>query len=156
MRSLVHNTLISESLGLKWNIGKGVRTSVAFDAQWRTVSSPLAAFNDLNIWNFKTGAAVTARLPLEFDLSTDFNYYRQSGYEDNSFNKGHFVWNLRLERSFIHGALNAKIDAYDILGQISNVTATVNSLGNTETWTNSMSRYVLLSLAWRFTIMPKK
>ena len=52
--------------------------------------------------------------------------------------------------------LNAKIDAYDILGQISNVTATVNSLGNTETWTNSMSRYVLLSLAWRFTIMPKK
>lgn len=156
VRSLVHNTLISESLGLKWNIGKGVRTSVAFDAQWRTVSSPLAAFNDLNIWNFKTGAAVTARLPLEFDLSTDFNYYRQSGYEDNSFNKGHFVWNLRLERSFIHGALNAKIDAYDILGQISNVTATVNSLGNTETWTNSMSRYVLLSLAWRFTIMPKK
>lgn len=72
------------------------------------------------------------------------------------FNTTDWIWNARVERSWLNGRLTAKVDAYDILNRINNVNVRINSLGRTETWTNSMSRYVLLTLAWRFSIMPKK
>ncbi len=78
------------------------------------------------------------------------------GYEDNALNNTDWIWNARVERSWLNGRLTAKVDAYDILNRINNVNVRINSLGRTETWTNSMSRYVLLTLAWRFSIMPQK
>lgn len=154
--TVINNTYLTENISLRWDVVSGVKVALNLGAQWRSATSDTQGFNNINIWNLKSGATASARLPLGFELATDFTYHSRRGYDDNALNKNYIVWNARLERSFLKGALNAKIDAYDILGQISNVDAQVNSLGLTETWTNSMSRYVLLTLAWRFSIMPHK
>ena len=43
-----------------------------------------------------------------------------------------------------------------ILGQLSNVTRTMNAQGRTETYTNVMPRYGLLHVVYRFNKQPKK
>lgn len=155
VRTVVKNTYITEDLKLSWNIIKGLSASANFGAQWQTARSAMPNFTEINLWNFKAGGTISARLPWGLNLSTDFTYWKRTGYDDSALNKGNFVWNARLERTFLKGTLVAKIDAYDILGQISNVEATINSLGQTETWTNSMSRYVMLSLTYHFSLMPR-
>jgi len=156
IRTVINNTYLTENITLRWDVVKGMKVALNLGAQWRSATSETPDFNDINIWNLKSGVTLSARLPFGFEVASDFTYNKRTGYDDNALNKNYIVWNARLEHSFLKGALNAKIDAYDILGQISNVDAQVNSLGLTETWTNSMSRYVLLTLAWRFSIMPKK
>ena len=56
----------------------------------------------------------------------------------------------------MRGNLTFKPNAVDILDDISNVQHTVNAQGRTETWANSLSRYFMLHVTWRFNVMPKK
>jgi hypothetical protein len=50
----------------------------------------------------------------------------------------------------------AKVKGYDLLGKVSQWQYYVNSNGRYETWTNNMRRYVMFSLAYRFSLTPKK
>ncbi|MBF1452963.1 MAG: hypothetical protein HXN54_03430, partial [Prevotella nigrescens] len=50
----------------------------------------------------------------------------------------------------------AKLQGFDLLQQLSNTRYVINSQGRTESWNNSIPRYVMLSLAWKFNINPKK
>ena len=48
------------------------------------------------------------------------------------------------------------LDGFDILGQLDNVTRTLNAQGRTETYTNVLPRYGLLHVVYRFNKLPKK
>jgi hypothetical protein len=54
------------------------------------------------------------------------------------------------------GKLTTKIEAVDLLAQVSQVRYEINAQGRTETWVNSLPRYVMLHLIYRFQILPKK
>jgi len=71
-------------------------------------------------------------------------------------NTNDLVWNARLSRPFFKGKLLVMLDGFDILGQLSNVTRTLNAQGRTETFTNVMPRYGLLHVVWRFNKQPAK
>ena len=72
-------------------------------------------------------------------------------------NDDHFVWNLNLSRSFLKNkALVLRLEAHDILGQLSNVYTVINAQGRTDTWYNSMPRYALLHVCYKFNSMAKK
>ena len=49
-----------------------------------------------------------------------------------------------------------KLRGYDLLGQVSSLRYSINAQGRTETWTNSMCRYALLTVSYRFSQKPKK
>ena len=66
------------------------------------------------------------------------------------------MWNARLSRPFFKGKLIVVFDGFDLLGQLSNVTRTLNAQGRTETWTNVMPRYALLHVVFRLNKQPKK
>ena len=48
------------------------------------------------------------------------------------------------------------LDGFDILGQLNNVTRTMNAQGITETYSNVIPRYVMLHAVYHFNIIPKK
>ena len=58
--------------------------------------------------------------------------------------------------SGVGAAILAKVKGYDLLGKVSQWQYYVNSNGRYETWTNNMRRYVMFSLAYRFSLTPKK
>ena len=48
------------------------------------------------------------------------------------------------------------LDGFDILGQLSNVTQTLNGQGRYETWRNVIPSYAMLRLAYNLDIKPAK
>lgn len=66
------------------------------------------------------------------------------------------VWNAQLSKSILHGRLTFSLVGYDLLGQLSNITYTVNAQGNTETWRNVIPRYAMLRVSYNFNKQPKK
>ena len=61
-----------------------------------------------------------------------------------------------LTKTWKQGRWVAKLKGYDLLGQVSQWQYYVSSQGRTEYRMNNMRRYVLLSLAYRFSLTPKK
>ena len=87
-------------------------------------------------------------------LGTDLTMYSRRGYKDKTMNSDDVVWNARLSRPFFKGKLIVMVDGFDILGQLSNVTRTMNAQGITETYSNVIPRYLVLHATYRFNIMP--
>ena len=82
--------------------------------------------------------------------------FARRGYQQSEMNTTDWIWNAQLTHSFIKGKLLAKLQGFDILHQLSNTQYAMNAQGRTETWHNSIPRYVMLSLSWKFNVNPKK
>lgn len=154
VKETVRNLSLSQDFKLQWRVAGGYTLGVLAGATWRNATSYRADFSNINALDLKGGLTANLRLPGNLLVATDISITDRSGYEDSALNSTDWLWNARLERSWLNGSLTTKIDAYDILNRLSNINVRINSLGLTETWTNTMSRYVLLTLAWRFNIMP--
>ena len=55
-----------------------------------------------------------------------------------------------MTRGFLKKRLTLSLDAFDILAQLKNTDVTLNSQGRTETWRNSLPRYVMVHLSYKF------
>ena len=154
-RSVVDNLRLGEQLGLTYRVNKytfGLKGSLA----WLRSRSERADFDNISAFDVTAGANVLLNLPQEWQIGTDMTLYCRRGYSDATLNTTDWVWNASLSKSLLDGKLSLKLDAVDILGQISNVQHTVNAQGRTETWTNAVRNYAMLHVTYRFHILPKK
>ncbi len=116
-------------------------------------------YQDLNAYEYKYGANCTYTLPKvfgSFTIATDYNIFVRRGYQSSEINTTTNAWNASISKAFLKGALVAKLSAYDILHQVSNIGYNVNAQGYTERRYNSIPRYVMFSMAYRLTKKPKK
>ena len=70
-------------------------------------------------------------------------------------NTDELVWNAKLQRSFLGGTLLASVEGYDILGQRSNRSYVLNAQGRTESYSNLIPSFGMITLAYRFVKTPK-
>lgn len=89
-------------------------------------------------------------------LVTDLTLYCRRGYDDPAANTNDVVWNARLSKRILKGGLTFSVDAFDMLGQLSNLTQTVNSQGRFETFRDVTPRYVMFHVIYRLNIKPQK
>lgn len=154
-RSVVNNLTLGEQLALSYRVGKhsfGIRGSLS----WLNSRSAREGYDDISAFDITAGANATLNLPQNWQITTDLNLYNRSGYSDRTLNTTNWVWNASLAKTLLKGNLTLRLNAVDILKQISNVQHTVNAQGRTETWVNSQPRYVMLHVVYRFNVMPKK
>ena len=112
---------------------------------------------DIDVNDIQYGMNATYTIPLlQLTVATDLTMYSRRGYESTMMNTDELVWNAQLTRSFCKGALTAKLLAYDLLQNLNSRRYTVNAQGRTETWYNYIPRYVMCSLAYKFSKKPKK
>ena len=109
-----------------------------------------------DIWDFNYGFSGTYKLPWNFTFDTDVTMNSHRGYADEEMNGNHLYWDASVTKSFKQGKWVMKLCGYDLLGQVSSLRYSINAQGRTETWTNSMRRYALLTISYRFTQKPKK
>ncbi len=114
------------------------------------------AYNQARNRLYRLGLSAYVSLPWHFQLSTDMTMRARRGYQQREMNTTDWVWNAQLTRSFAKGHLVAKLQGADILRQLSATSYAVNAQGRTETWHNSIPRYAMLSLAWRFNVSPRQ
>jgi hypothetical protein len=113
-------------------------------------------FENINTAELEFGPSALLKLPFDLELSTDLTEHIRSGYNDASMNSHELVWNARLSRSFLKGNLILSLDGFDILGNLSNISYSLNSQGRTEIWVNSIPRYAMFHVVYRFNKQPKK
>lgn len=154
-RATIDNRSMEQELRLTWKLGDHRLTWKA-DGLMRRVDSSRPDFGAFNAYDLTLGASALIQLPLKMQLSTDFTAYSRWGYTADEMNGTDLVWNARLTYPLAKGRLLLALDGFDILGQLSNVTRTVNAQSRTETRTNTLPRYALLHAIWRFNKQPKK
>jgi len=154
-RSTVHRLALSLSPTFKADIGKH-HFDLICQPVWDRYTSDRQDFEDFSAFTCRTSLAAILKLPWKLDLSTDLTLYSRTGYADDALNTNDLVWNARLTRPFLKGKFLVMLDGFDILGQLSNVTRTMNAQGRTETYTNVMPRYALLHVVYRLSKQPKK
>ena len=154
-RSKVNTLKWEQFAELKYKVA-GHQFTLGTDAFWQRISSRREGFESFNVADVTTTFAALLKLPWKLELSTDMNLYTRRGYNDPQLNTNEWVWNARLSRPVLKGQLLLMLDGFDLLGQRSNITRIINAQGRTETWTNTLPRYVLLHAIWRFSRSPRK
>ena len=156
-RSTVNTLSFNNTLSLSYKLGNH---SLSFKntTLWQRFTTPNVKYAAISSQPFTLTNALTAllKLPLQMELNTDLNLYTRTGYADTRLNTTDLVWNARLTRPFLKGRLLLMVDGFDLLGQFSNVTRTLNAQGRTETYTNVLPRYALLHVVYRLNKQPKK
>ena len=154
-RSTVNTVRLKERLDVEYSLGD---LSVGFSgtAGWNSSRSRRDGFRTVDVRTFNYGPTLKIGLPWGLRLATDLTVYTNRGFAEPSANTTDVVWNARLSKRFMGSRLTLSLDGFDILGQLSNITHTLNSQGQTETWHNSLPRYVMAHLTWRFNKKPKK
>ena len=127
------------------------------DIRWRHSEGKMQDFETLNATDFQYGLSARYTLPrLNTTLSADGNMYSRRGYGSPDLNTDDFVLNASVSQPFFKGKLIARIEAFDLLHQLSNTQYTVNAQGRTETWYRSLPHYVMVHLVYHWNKNPKK
>ncbi|MCR5533559.1 MAG: outer membrane beta-barrel family protein [Bacteroidaceae bacterium] len=153
--SRVNHYTTSQNLKVAYN-KETTRVELIGDFSWNVAVREHMNMNNINAFNFSYGISGQYTFPWKIQLATDLKMYSRRGYEEPSMNTNEPVWNASLSRPFMKGNLIVKVDAFDILNQLSNTRYIVNGQGRTETWQLMMPRYAMLRIAYRFNKMPKK
>lgn len=114
-------------------------------------------FEKINACDFQYGGNLQYTIPtMKITLATDINMFSRRGYNNSMMNTDDLVWNAQLTRPLCKGKVVAKLQAFDILHKLSTKNFYVDAQGRTETWYNSIPRYMMFSLAFKMHKKAKK
>ena len=111
---------------------------------WYTISSI-----KMNVTrNNQFAASMNWTIPGGVGLVSEFNYNWYRGYA--SAQDDEYILNAELTKLLFKNRFTLSLKAYDLLNQSKNLSVSDSANYHTETWNNTLGRYVILSLTWRF------
>ena len=111
---------------------------------WYTVQEAVAA-----TWNNQVGGSFKWTIGESgVELGTDANYNWYNGYTTPQ--DPQLVWNANVSVPLFKRQATLSLRAYDILDQAKNLRVSITDNYYQETRNNTLGRYIMLSLTWRF------
>ena len=154
--STVNNWTLNERLEIEYQKDK-LTASVMGSASWRRSTGDRQNFEAISAFDYEYGGRLMYTIPwVRLSLATDIKMFSRRGYNSSMMNTDDLVWNAELSRPLLKERMTLKLTAFDLLHQLSNKQYSVNAQGRTETWTNCIPRYVMLTVAYKFTRKPKQ
>ena len=148
-RNVTHSYNATPELSLSFR-NSWFNASLNGSVTYARTENRLQASNNLTTWNYRYGASTKITFPWGSNLSTDAHLYCKRGYADESLNTDEMIWNAQLSHSFLRGKkLTVMLQWYDILGQQSNFSRTVNANGWTDREVNAITSYAMLHVSYR-------
>ncbi len=155
-RNRVTSTRYSFSPNVRYQKEK-LSFTIKADGSWQHLHRSIeVSALPTNVYDFSYGVNASYQLPWNLTIDTDLLMHSRRGYAEEEMNDNRLYWDATLTKSWKQGRWVAKVKGYDLLGQVTHWQYYVNSQGRYETWTNNMRRYVLFSLAYRFSLTPKR
>ena len=154
--NIVNTLTLHDNAYIQYNKGT-LNIRATGDIRWRHSEGKMYDFETLNATDFQYGLSARYTLPhLNTTLSADGNMYSRRGYGSSELNTDDFVLNASVSQPFFKGKLIARIEAFDLLHQLSSTQYSVNAQGRTVTWYRSLPHYVMLHMVYHFNRNPKK
>ena len=120
----------------------GGRSRIA--KSWYTIESA----NTNVTRNNQASMSMNWTIPGGLGLVGEFNYNWYKGYQTKQDDE--YVFNLEITKLLFKNQCTLSLKGYDLLNQSKNLSVSDSSNYHTETWNNTLGRYVILSLTWRF------
>lgn len=156
MRSVVNNWQLEDEVKLNLRPNDRMEFALLAGGTYYFIRSRHNGFNNVHAGDYKVGLTTEFQLPWSIAFGSDMTLYARRGYYESMMNTTDWVWNAHLSRSLMKGALVVKLTGYDLLHQLTNTRYEMNAQGRTEVWYNSLPRYMMLSLAWKFNASTKR
>ena len=99
-------------------------------------------------WNNQAQFSMNWTIPGGVNIISDLNYNWYNGYTTPQ--EDEFVLNAEITKQLFKKKFTLALKAYDILGQSKNLSVTDSSNYHQEVRNNTLGRYVILSLTYRF------
>ena len=122
------------------NVGGRTRMSKS----WYTIQNSNQQFT----WSNQADASMNWTIPGGLNLIADFNYNWYRGYTTPQDDE--IILNAEITKLLFKKKFTLALKAYDILGQSKNLSVSDSSNIHKETRNNTLGRYVILSLTYRF------
>lgn len=108
-------------------------------------------------YDFNYGADFEWTMPWGGELSTDIGMNSRRGYSSKDMNTNELLWNAQLSQSFLKGnALTIQLEVFDILGQQTNISRTINAFMRNDSRSNAIYQYGMVRAIYRFSIFGGK
>lgn len=122
----------------------------------RYTRSESKLFSTMNLFDVNCGLVIRVPLPWNMEMRQDLNVYVHRGYQDRSFNTEEYIWSAHIEKKILKGKMAFRLETFDILNQMGNIQYDSTPQVQTETYRNSLGRYIMLKIRYDFTKQPKK
>lgn len=155
VRVTTRQTGMDEDLRLNYRYKK-VNVGVTANVSYGHATASRADFADTDTWSVRYGANAVIDLLWAFQLSTELTMFTRRGYGYGTMDRNDLVWNARLSKSVLRKRLTFMLDAWDILGNLSDINAGINSRSRWEYRNIAIPRYAMLRLVYRFDAQPQK
>ena len=155
--NLNHTTAFTRNNTLTTSVNQSLRLTYRNDAielvaGARTNMSKsfytMNAVNQKATWSNNAQFEVNWTLPFGMNLISDVNYRWYNGY--TTAQDPEFIWNAEITQLLLNKTCTLALRAYDILNQAKNLFVTDASNYHQETRNNTLGRYVVVSLTYRF------
>jgi hypothetical protein len=128
---------------------------------FRSVSYNLARNNlageeDRNTATYGLNHFVLWKLPYDFSIQSRLNFTCYSGYEDD-FNKSEVLWSASVDKKFLKNKKGIlRLQFFDILNDRNNIQRYVSGNYMSDSRSNTVNRYFMLSFSYKFNIIKNK
>jgi hypothetical protein len=101
--------------------------------------------------DYSFGANIFANLPFDFSLSSNLSCELRNGTYIESHRDDRYIWNIQASKKFLKSkALELCFNWVDILNQRKSINISSSAYGYSETYTNQIGSYFLVTLKFRF------
>ena len=155
-KNVVNTLTLHDGACIQYNKG-ALNVRATGDFRWRHSEGRMYDFEKLDAFDFQYGLSARYTIPvLNTTISIDGNMYSRRGYSSRELNTDDFVMNASISQPLFKGKLIARVEAFDLLHQLSSTQYEVNAQGHTETWYRSLPHYVMVHLVYHWNKNPKR
>ena len=124
---------------------------------WRRSEGNMTNLSTLSALEYHYGLEGSYTLsPTKTSFAADGTMYSRRGYGSNELNTDDFVLNASVSQPLFMGKLIARVEAFDLLHQLSSTQYDINAQGRIVTRYRLLPHYVMLHLVYHFNKNPKK
>ena len=134
-----------------WESGWQVEANANGNFRYNLNRSNNATASNLDHYDFRYGGSFVITFPWGMTISSDIEQQSRRGYSDAAMNTNHLIWNGSISQRFLpYKQLTISLRAVDILDERDDVNRNVSAVSRTDTKSEMVRSYVLLSANWRF------
>ena len=154
-KAITHNVVLAEQVFGRFKSDK-FETILRAGISYNMTRNNLTDLQDRNTTNYTLNHFAMWKLPYDFTLTSSINYSYYSGYEDD-FKNSELLWNASIAKQFLkkkRGTIKAQV--FDILNDRNNITRYVSGNYMSDSRSNTINQYFLLTFSYKFNIIKGK
>lgn len=154
IKNITTNLTFSENFTISYRSEKFTQR-LQTNLSYNVTRNNLPEQDNLNVTNYGFKSSTTWNLPYNFYIQNEISFSKYVGYADD-FKDSEFLWNLSVAKQFLKKKqATVKLQCYDIFDDRNNVLRVTSGNYISDTRTNMIGRYVMLSFNYQFNFTPK-